>query len=89
MQSAIDRMPRFSAVIGAERSCGRDSNEHSLRVLWIEENRVQTHPTRARLPFRPRVATAQAGKLVPRLAAVCCTEQRRVFHSRVNGVRIV
>ena len=89
MQPAIDWTPCFSAVIGTECACSRYSDVHPLRVLWIEKNRVQTHPACARLPFRPGVAAAQPGEFVPRLAAIGGTKQRRIFHTGVNGVGIV
>jgi hypothetical protein len=35
MQPVIDRFPRFSAVIGAERAGGRDCDVHSLSILRV------------------------------------------------------
>src|SRR5207249_3714178 len=93
MQPAIDWTPCFSAVIGTECACSRYSDVHPLRVLWIEKNRVQTHPACARLPFRPGVAAAQPGEFVPRLAAIVRTlndlaepaaRLRRVDAARIN-----
>src|SRR5207302_8851231 len=49
MQTAIDRLPGFAAVIGAERARGGNRDEYSLRIAWIDQDRVQTHPARARL----------------------------------------
>src|SRR5204862_4927882 len=48
----------------------------------------EAHPAGARLPLGPGTVAAQPGELLPRLAAVARTEQRRVFHARVHGVRI-
>src|SRR6478672_4111502 len=40
MQSAIDRLPRFSAVVGAKRAGSRDCDGNSLGIARIEKNAV-------------------------------------------------
>ena len=89
MQPVIDRFPRFSTVIGTERTCGRDRHEHSSSILRIEENCMQTHSTRARLPFRAGVVFSKTGQFVPRFAAVPRFEERGVFHAGVNMLGIM
>ena len=89
VQSAIDGLPRFSAVVGAKRTGRRDGDVNSLRIFGIEEDCVQTHAARARLPFRSRVAAAQAGQFMPRFAAVFRFEDRGIFDAGVNVVRVV
>src|SRR5437867_11625207 len=84
MQPMIDRFPRFSAVIGPERACGRDCHVYSLWALRIEENGMQTHAARARLPFRAGIVFSEAGHFFPRLAAVLRLTQLRVFHTGVH-----
>jgi hypothetical protein len=66
MQPAIDRLSSFTAVISAKRACSRDRDEHSLRIFWIEKNRVQTHSASARLPLGPGIAPRETGQFVPR-----------------------
>src|SRR4029077_2974807 len=89
VQTPIDRFPGLAAVIGAKRACRRDRDEHSLWILRIEQNRVQTHSARARLPTRSGVVLTQTGKLVPRFAAVFRLKQSRVFDSRVNMIGVI
>src|SRR5229473_4361575 len=89
MQTAIDWLPGFAAVISAERARGRDRDEHSLSIFWIDQNRVQTHSARARLPLRAGIVLAEPGKFVPRFAAVFRLEQRGVFHARVNMISVI
>src|SRR5690606_30572616 len=50
---------------------------------------VQAHAARPRLPARAGAVATQPRQLVPRLATVGGTEQRRVLHPRIHGVRIV
>ncbi len=87
-QAAVDRLPGRAAVVGAERAGGRDRDEHALRIDRVEQDRVQAHAARARLPLRARAVAAQAGQLVPARPAVGRAEQRRVFDAGVDGVGI-
>src|SRR5436190_24341014 len=70
MQSAINWFPALSAVIGAKRTSGGDRDGNSLRITWIDKNRVQTRPACAWLPFGTGIAATQSGEFAPRLAAV-------------------
>ena len=67
MQSVIDRFPRFSAVIGAERACGRDRHVDSFRILRIEKNRMRTHAARARLPIRAGIVFSETRTIPSRI----------------------
>src|SRR6266496_235913 len=89
MQPVIDWFPRCSAVIGAERARSRDRYVHSLSILWIQEDCMQTHSTCARLPFRAGVVFSETRQFFPRFAAVLRFEQRRVFHTGVNMLGIM
>ncbi len=64
-QTAIDRLPGLPAIIAPERARGRDGNEDALRIFRIEQNGVQTHSARARLPFRAGAMFAQTGEFLP------------------------
>src|SRR6267378_5307453 len=88
LESTVDRLPRVAAVIGAECARGRDRDEDALRIARIENDGVQAHPTRARLPFGARTMPAQSGEFVPVLSAIGRAEDSRVFHAGVNSVRI-
>ena len=57
-------------------------------ILRIDQNRVQAHAAGAGRPLRPRAMPAQAGQLLPILAAVGRTKDGRVFHAGVDRVRI-
>src|SRR4029453_3626621 len=81
VQPAIDRLPRLSAIVGAKRAGSRDCDGNSLRIIWIEKNGVQTHPARARLPFRTGVAAPQSCQFMPRFSAVFCLEYRSIFYA--------
>ena len=89
VQPAIDRLPGFAAIIRAERARRRNRDENALRIFRIEQDRVQTHSARARLPFRAGAVLAQAGQLLPRFAAIRRFEKRGVFHARINVIGIV
>src|ERR1700704_2013922 len=88
MQTLVDRLPCLAAVISPERTRRRDRDENSLRIFWIEQDRVQTHSACARLPFRPGAVTAQSGELLPSLAAVFRFKQCGIFHAGIDMIRI-
>ena len=88
VQAAVDRPPGRAAVVGAERAGGRDGDEDALRVARVEQDRVQAHAAGARLPARPGIVAAQAGQLLPGLAAVGGAEQGGVLDAGVDRVRV-
>src|SRR5438876_5905827 len=55
----------------------------------IQQDRVQAHPPRPRLPEGRGLVRSQAGQLLPALPAVARAVQGRVLDPRVNRVRIV
>ena len=60
VQTSIDWLPRFAAVITTKGARGGDCDGYSSRILLIEENRVQTHSACARLPLRAGIVFAQS-----------------------------
>src|SRR6267378_3853759 len=88
MQTLVDRLPIFSAIISTERARGGDRNEHSFAIFRIQQNRVQTHSTGAWLPTRPGSVAAQSRQFLPRLTAVARAEQSGILHPGINGIRI-
>ena len=87
LQSAIDRLPGFAAVIGAETPARRDGDVNPVRVFRIEQDRMHGHAARARLP-EIAFGAAQSGKFLPRFAAVGRFENRRVFRAGIGRIRI-
>src|SRR5215475_2211485 len=87
METFVDGFPSCTAIVRSEGACGRNRNVNALRVAWIENDRMQAHATRAGLPCGTASMTAQAGKFLPRFAAIFRTKQRRVFHPGVDSVR--
>src|ERR1700686_804739 len=79
VQSAVDRLPRLAAVIGAEGARSGDGDKNALRIARIENDSVQAHPTRAGLPFGARTVAAQSGEFLPVLSAVGRLENGGVF----------
>src|SRR5262249_45842917 len=75
--------------VDAKGAARREGGEHPRGTTGMEEDRVETHAARARLPHRRRLVTPEAGKLLPGLPAVRRAEQGGVLHARVDGVRIV
>ena len=75
-------------VVRAKRSSRGDRDDDSVRVLRIEQDRVQAHPAGARLPARARAMAAQAGQLRPGLAAVGRAEEGRVLDAGIDGVGV-
>src|SRR5207247_569097 len=69
VQAAIDGPPRRAAVVGAERARRRDRDIDALGVPRIEQDRVQAHAARARLPPGPGAVAAPPGQLLPRRAS--------------------
>src|SRR5579859_3158379 len=70
VKSLVDRLPRFSAVVGAKRSRRGDSDVHPLRILRVKNDGMQTHAAGSRLPLWTSAMTAKAGELVPAPRAV-------------------
>ena len=61
---AIDRLPGFAAIVGAERAGRRDGDENAVRIFRIEQDRVQAHAAGAGLP-EMTFGAAQAGQFLP------------------------
>ena len=87
-QPLVDRLPRRAAVVGAERARGRDGDVDPLGIGGVENDGVQSHAARARLPLGPVPWPRKPDKLVPVLAAVGRAKQRRIFYAGVDRVRI-
>jgi hypothetical protein len=49
---------------------------------------VQSEATCAGLPVHARAVSAKTGKFLPRFRAIGGLEERGVFYSRIDGVRI-
>ena len=75
-------------VVGAEGAGGRDGDVDPRRVARIEQDRVQAHAARARLPAGPEPWPRSPESSCQVCAAVGRAEQGGVFHSGVDGVRI-
>ena len=69
-QTAIDRFPGLAAIVGAK--CARRGNRdpHSVGIAGIEQDCVQAHTARTRLPLGPRAMSTKSGEFVPTGAAV-------------------
>src|ERR1700686_782904 len=78
-QPVIDRLPAFSAVIGAKRARGRDGDEDSFRIARIEKNGMQAQPAGSGLPARSGVAAAKSRQFLPSLPTVGRAEQRGIL----------
>src|SRR5260370_31611382 len=87
-KSRVDRLPGLAAIVGAESARRRDRDVNSLRIARIENDGVQTHAARTRLPLGSSAVTAQAGEFLPVLSAVGGAEDSSVFHSGINRVGI-
>jgi hypothetical protein len=59
-QALVDRLPGLAAVVGAERARRGDGDEHALRVVRVDEDRVQAQAAGARLPLFAGLVPAQA-----------------------------
>ncbi len=53
LQSTVDRPPRLAGVVAPEHARSRAGYEDPACVVRIQKDRVQAHPTGARLPARP------------------------------------
>ncbi|MGD8752805.1 MAG: hypothetical protein PVG14_15340 [Anaerolineales bacterium] len=87
-QTAVNGLPRLASVVRPEGTRGRDGDEDTLRVAWIQENRVQTEPASARLPAWTGAVPAQPSEFLPSPPAIGRAEQGGVLHASVNRVRI-
>ncbi len=88
-QAAVHRPPGLALVIGPERARGRDGGEDPPGPGRIQDDRVQAHPARARLPRRPGPVAAQPGQFLPVFPAVGRPEKTGVLHPGVDGVRVI
>ena len=88
-QALVDGLPGHAAVVGAERARGGDGDEDALRIAGVEDDGVQAHAARARLPVRARTMTC-AGRRVPCQFWPPSVERnkRRVFDAGIDGVGI-
>ena len=68
-EALIDGFPALTSVIRSEGAGGRDSDEDPLRVLRVEKDGVESHPSGAGLP-KVTFGLAEAGKFVPTYASV-------------------
>src|SRR5262249_27277108 len=60
-QSPVDWLPRFATIVGPESTRSRDGNKDPLRITRIQQNRMQTHSSRTRLPFRTSAMATKSG----------------------------
>src|SRR5262249_32150942 len=86
-QAAVHRSPRLTGIVSPECASGRDGDEEPLWMARVQHDRVQAHPTGARLPQMPLRAT-QFGKLLPGLPAVGRVEQGGIFYPSVDCIWI-
>src|SRR5258707_9939647 len=87
-EALVDGLPGFAGVVGAERTRGGNGDVDAIGVFLVENDGVETHAAGAGLPLGACTVAAQAGKLVPILAAVGGFEKSGVFHARVDDVWI-
>lgn len=87
-QSVVGCLPGGTGVIGAEHAGCGDGHEHASRIVLVQDDGVQAHPTGTGLPAGPRTMAAQAGQLLPTAATVVGAEQRSVLHPGVNRLRV-
>src|SRR5215212_11758399 len=87
MEALVDREPGGAAVVGAERAGGRNRDYDPVRVVGIENDGVEAHPARARLP-EMSFHLAQPGKFGPALSTVRRAEQCGVLDASVDGIGV-
>ena len=87
-QTAINRLPALTAIVGAECTSGGNCDPNSFRIFRIENDGVEAHAACARLPLGPGAVSAQSRELVPALSAIGRTEDGCVFDSGIDGVWI-
>src|SRR5580698_6229584 len=85
-QATVDRLPRRAAIVRSERASRRDGDEHSDRVLRIQNNRVQAQPAGAGLPQRPGAVATESRNFMPGMSAIRRAEQCRIFYSGIDFV---
>ncbi len=88
VETLVDGLPRFAAVVAAEGTGGGDRDVDSVGIRWIEDDRVKAHAASARLPLGPGAVTAEAREFVPTDAAIGGAEEGRVFDASVDGVGV-
>src|SRR5439155_8146039 len=88
LEPTVDRTPGLAGVVGPEGARSRNRDVDASGIARIEKDRVQAHPTGARLPVGPCAVAAQSGEFPPRLAAVGRAKQGGVFYAGVDSIRI-
>jgi hypothetical protein len=91
--SSFERSPRLMGFhVSPPSSYGtrrrRDGDEHPLRVVGVDDDRVQAEPAGTGLPLRARLVIPEPRQLLPRLARVGRTEERRVLDAGEHRVRV-
>ena len=69
VDTLVDGTPCPPPVVGPERAGGRDGDVEALRIVPIQDDRMQAHSAGARLP-EIAFNVAEACDLLPRLPAV-------------------
>ena len=64
-QPLVDRLPGFAPIVGAECAGSGNGDPYPPWIARIENDRVQAHAARARLPVRAGAVLAQTGQLFP------------------------
>ena len=88
VETLVDGLPGFAAVVGAEGSRGGDRDVDAVGIRGIEDDGVEAHAARAGLPLRTGAVTAQAGEFVPADAAIGGAEEGGIFNAGVDGVGV-
>ncbi|MEA3148544.1 MAG: hypothetical protein QOI53_4199, partial [Verrucomicrobiota bacterium] len=84
-QPSICRLPGLASVICSEYAGRRDSDENSLWPVGVQNDGVQPHAARARLP-EMALGAPHSSKFLPSAPAVRRLEEGSVLRSSVNGV---
>src|SRR5215217_5298857 len=88
-EALVDRLPRLTAVIGAEGAGRRYGDVHPVGVLGIDDDRVQAEAASAGLPRLAARVRPQRGQLLPVVAAVRGLEERRILGAGEDRVGVV
>src|SRR4051812_29854179 len=86
--SDIARPPALATIVRSVDAAGGHRDQHSSRILWIEDNRVQTEAPTARLPHGLVLMVEQTEIWRPILTAVARLEERCGLDAGVEHVRL-
>src|SRR2546423_2844572 len=84
--TGIPRAPGLATIVGAIHTSRRHRDEHSPRIVGIEDNRVQAKPSAAWLPFGLMLVIQQSLVGLPAFSTIARFEEGSRLDTAIKDV---